>query len=74
MTDFNVSFSTEHGEIVIYEGANAIIVKQRQPTEEKKVIIDPEDWDSFVHAVMIADKKRRKPQYGVDAKNMKEGE
>ena len=49
-------------------------MKQRQPTEEKKVIIDPEDWDSFVHAVMIADKKRRKPQYSVDAKNVKEGE
>ena len=60
MTDFNVSFSSKHGQIVIYEGADSIIIKQRQNKEEKKVIIDTEDWSTFLSGVMIADQKKRK--------------
>jgi len=60
MTDFNVSVGSKNGEIVVYEGENTIIVKQRHKGEDQKIIIDSDDWNTFVHAILIADDKRRK--------------
>jgi hypothetical protein len=55
VTKFNVCFETDHGEIVMHEGEDTLIIKQG----EKKIIIPIEDWDAFYGAIQIAKIKRR---------------